>query len=566
MGALSFNTSSLTLDSSGYLYLADANAGKITKWNSAGVVQGWIGMVASQPTGGATGCSTATLVTAAPGWCVGGYANNGSGDGMMNNPHGVAVDSSGNVLVADGSNNRVDRFSSTGAPAGAIQTTGVYVPKWHQSAATSFSGSGDGMFSSPQDVALDSANNLYIVDTYNSRIVKFDSSGVFVGWIGKVYATPTGGAAGCSSASVHTPGWCTGGTSTYGTGDGMMSYPSGIAVDSSDNLYVVDNGNNRVLKFDSSGAFVGWIGKIATSPTGGDAGCNGATVGAFTPGWCTGGTASSGTGDGGLQSPSSITIDSSGNLLVTDYSNARVSKYGSTGAFIGWIGKIATSPTGGATGCNGAAVGSVTPGWCTGGTSTYGAGVGMMRYPYGIARDRSDNFYVADSNDNRILKYNSAGVFQGWTGPISSSPAGGAAGCNGAATGTLTPGWCTGGAGYLGAGNSMMNQPHGIAVDGSGSLYVVDQANYRIIKYNSSGVYQGWYGKIATSPTGGATGCKGAAVGTVTSNWCVGGTSAIGQSDGMMSNSSGIAIDRNGNLYIADKGNNRVIRVSTAGK
>jgi DNA-binding beta-propeller fold protein YncE len=101
----------------------------------------------------------------------------------------------------------------------------------------------------------------------------------------------------------------------------MLYVPSAVVTDSSGNLYVADKHNNRVSKYSSTGAFQGWMGKILTSPTGGAAGCSGAAVYSVTPGWCTGGTAVSGTGVGQFTNPSAVGIDASGHLFVTDYSS-----------------------------------------------------------------------------------------------------------------------------------------------------------------------------------------------------------------------------------------------------
>ena len=72
-----------------------------------------------------------------------------------------------------------------------------------------------------------------------------------------------------------------------GTGDGQFKYPEGIAIDSSGNVYVADNGNNRIQKFDSNGKFITKWG-------------------------------SDGTGDGQFDVPDGIAIDSSGNVYVVD--------------------------------------------------------------------------------------------------------------------------------------------------------------------------------------------------------------------------------------------------------
>jgi sugar lactone lactonase YvrE len=450
----------------------------------------------------------------------------GAGDGMMNTPYGVAVDSSGNVYVGDYGIDRVTKFDSSGTflgwigdigtspTGGALGCNGAAVgtatPGWC-TGGNSATGAGDGMFDSASGIAFDSSGNFYVADIYNYRIVKYNSFGVFQGWIGKIATSPTGGTAGCNGAPVGnlTPGWCTGGASASGNGDGMMNLPSAVKVDSSGNLYVTDYSNHRINKYDSTGAFIGWVGKIATSPTGGALGCNGATVGTATPGWCKGGTATLGSGDGMLYSPNGVTVDSSGNVYAADQ-NHRISKYDSSGAFQGWIGKIATSPTGGAAGCNGASVGTFAPGWCKGGTTTSGTGDGMMYYPKHLDVDTSGNIYVADSSNFRVNKYSASGSpmgalqsgvkFFSWRQSTYSSGSG--------------------------TGDGMLNAPRGPALDSAGNIYVADMSNHRINKYDSTGTPLGWIGKIATSPTGGAAGCNGATVGTVTPGWCTGGTSS----------------------------------------
>jgi hypothetical protein len=112
--------------------------------------------------------------------------------------------------------------------------------------------------------------------------------------------------------------------------DGSMFRPGGVFVDAANlYLYVVDMGNSRIDRyFVSSGNFAGWIGLIGTSPTGGDPGCAGATVGTFTPGWCIGGTTAAstiGNGDGmsgcksaGADCGMALYLDAKGVLYITD--------------------------------------------------------------------------------------------------------------------------------------------------------------------------------------------------------------------------------------------------------
>jgi hypothetical protein len=128
----------------------------------------------------------------------------GSGNTEFDHPTGVTTDSSDNVYVSDQNNARIAKFSSSG----------TFITKWGSS------GSGNGQFSIPQDVATDSSDNVYVADYGNDRIQKFSSSGTFL--------AKTGSA---------------------GSGDGQFDSPSGVAIDSADNIYVTDSFNYRIQKF-----------------------------------------------------------------------------------------------------------------------------------------------------------------------------------------------------------------------------------------------------------------------------------------------------------------------------
>jgi DNA-binding beta-propeller fold protein YncE len=124
------------------------------------------------------------------------------------------------VYVSDSSNHRVQKFDGAGG----------FLLQWGNS------GAGTGQFSFPRHVATDSVGNVYVADTNNHRIQKFTSTGVFVTQWG-----------------------------SFGSGPGQFSSPVGIAVDftctpspctPTDNVYVADQGNNRIQKFTSAGVFI----------------------------------------------------------------------------------------------------------------------------------------------------------------------------------------------------------------------------------------------------------------------------------------------------------------------
>lgn len=132
------------------------------------------------------------------------WGRDGSFDGAFFFPRGIAIDFVGNVFVADEGNNRIQKFDARGS----------FLAKWGKE------GSGPGQFKAPWGVACDALGNVYVVDSGNHRIQKFDGNGTFI----------------CA--------W-----GNRGKTEGQLNFPSGIAVDNEGNVYVVDSGNHRVLKY-----------------------------------------------------------------------------------------------------------------------------------------------------------------------------------------------------------------------------------------------------------------------------------------------------------------------------
>ena len=176
----------------------------------------------------------------------------GSGDGQFSNPRGVAVDGAGNVYVADTSNNRVQKFDAGGA----------YLTQWGSG------GSGSSQFNYPTGVAVDGAGNVYVADSNNHRIQKFDGSGSYLSQWG-----------------------------VNGSGNGQFSYPQAVAADGDGNVYVADSDNSRIQKFDAGGSYLSKWGSF-------------------------------GSGSGQFQYPTGVAVDGSGNVYVADFYDNRIQKFG----------------------------------------------------------------------------------------------------------------------------------------------------------------------------------------------------------------------------------------------
>ena len=243
------------------------------------------------------------------------FGSLGSANGQFNRPFAIAADSSGNVYVVDTGNNRVEEFSSSG----------VYVTQWGSK------GAGNGQFSSPGAIAIDSSDYVYVVDSGNNRVEKFSSSGGYVAqWgsfgsgngqflaphgvaiaSGYVYVADNGNnrVEEFTSSGVYVTQWgCASPRSslpacTAGSGNGQFNGPFGIAIDSSDNVYVTDARNNRVEEFTSSGVYVTQWGSM-------------------------------GSGNGQFNFVSGVAIDSSDNVYVVDTGNNRVEEFTSSGVYV----------------------------------------------------------------------------------------------------------------------------------------------------------------------------------------------------------------------------------------
>jgi sugar lactone lactonase YvrE len=299
----------IALDSSGNLYIADTHNHRIRKVSTSGIIT----TVAGNGTGGYNGDNISAT------------------SAELNAPSGVALDSAGNLYIADLGNSRIRKVSTSGIIA-TVAGKGSPGFSGDSGAATSAE------LTMPCAIALDSAGHLFIADRDNYRIRKVDAKGIISTVVGDGTAAFNGDHIIATSAEIASP--------------------TGVAVDSSGNLYIADMGNNRIRKVDSSG--------IITTVAGGGTGD-----------LSDGGVATSVE----LSAPTSVVVDSLGNLYITDSNRGYILKVSK--------GIIAIVAGNGTFGYNGDNIMGTTA---------------KLASPNGIALDSSGNPYIADVLNQRIRK------------------------------------------------------------------------------------------------------------------------------------------------------------------
>jgi len=469
-------------------------------------------------------------------------------EGLLRFPEAVAVDTQGDVYVADQLSYVVQKFSA----AGAFETEwGSY-------------GGGHGQFGPIGGLAVDAAGDVYVVDSSHNRIQKFGPNGEFISTWGKRGSElgefnfgssqnpsqPPGGGIAISGDHVYVADSANnrierfnleGGEATtwgsHGSAPGEFSYPRGVAANESE-VIVSDDDNHRLEKFSPEGAFEAETG-------------------------------SAGDGPGQFGFPYGVALDAAGNIYVADDSNDRIVKLTPQLAFAGAWGSAGSKP-------------------------------GELEFPRALASDPAGDTYVADTANDRIEVFNPAGDYLrtiGYSGRAPgelTAPSGLAVDPTGRLLASDTVDdrietFAPGSDRFLEQWTLAGGHAAGIGIDPRGSVYVADLGNQRIVHLWGDGTFLGELGgpadlggaelagagSVEVSATTGQTYVADSnhnrvlvydPEGTLQAKWGAGeGDGAAGSSPGAFDHPEALAVAPSGNVYVADTRNNRVVELSPDG-
>lgn len=367
--------------------------------------------------------------------------------GRLQHPHNIAINSKDERYVLDTDNARVQVFDQQGQFQRGWGTRGNQ----------------PGQFAAPMGITVDASDNIYVADTANHRIQKFSRTGDLLLTLGGL-----------------------------GNAKGQFRNPEGVAVSRDGSIYVADSQNNRIQKFNARGQWLlTWGG--------------------------------AGSGNSQFLYPTDLAFDSQDMLYVVDYQNYRVQKFDGAGKFITKWGSqcsnLASCKGGEFHLPDGIAIDQQDQIYISDAShrvqqftkegaflaqfGSKGVDAGQFNFPKGMAVDHQNNLDVADEFNNRIQQFNASLVWRA--------------------------GW-----GDQGSNDRQLAQPGGAVADGAGNLYVADTGHHRIQKFGADGAWQSNFGIQGSAP-------------------------------GQLNQPNDIAIDSQGNLYVADTNNQRIQKFSQAG-
>lgn len=477
---------------------------------------------------------------------------------LLWSPQGVSVDSAGNLYIADTGNGRVRKVT----PSGVITTIAGTTPGYSGDNGPALSA----QLSFPAKAVAAPNGDVYIIDTANYRIRRVAANGAISTIAGT--GQPGFGAEGdlASSAQLNFPRdlvvepngsilvldtnnnrlrrFTPGGRMTTVAGSGVLGFygdsqpatvaqfasPWGLAVDRAGNIYIADTMNDRIRKITPDGT----VTTIAGQTGSGFSGDNGPA------------------GFARLSKPTGLAVDAAGNLYIADTGNHRVRRISPQGVITTYAG----TGTAGFSGDAGPAAQA------------------QLNMPESLAIDAAGNLYIADTGNHRVRQVSPQGIITtvagsdpgaGDNGPAASAllfqPSGAVFDASGnlyvadtlnhrvrriGRDGNITAVAGTGSPGYSGdngfAARAQLNQPNGLAFDSAGNLYIADTGNH-VIRRVASGLID----TVAGTGVAGNTGDGGPA------------------RSAALYAPNAVAVDRQGNLFIADSGNNRIRIVNPAG-
>jgi hypothetical protein len=398
--------------------------------------------------------STGVISTVAGTGAAGDSGNGGQATSAeLQQPDGLAVSSSGELLISDTQNNGIRQVNLGTGVITQVAGDGSFGYTGDGGAATSAE------LNNPQSVAVDSAGDVFITDTYNSVIREVTAA---TGNISTV--------AGNGFGSFYGDG----GPATLAAFHDVAS----VAVDSKGDLFIADSLNNEVREVNAT---TGVITAIAGTGFEGYSGDGGPATSAL------------------LDDPTSVAIDSSGNIYIADFNNNVIRK---VNIATGVITTVAGDGNGGDSGDGGQATNA------------------ELNLPEGVAVDSSGNIYIADTGNQVVREVSAA------TGRITTVAGNGTAGASG--DGGL-------------ATAAELNTPTGVAVDSTGDLFIADSNNNEIREVSAA---TGLITLVAGNGTAGSSG------------------NGESPTAAELNAPSAIALDSAGDLFIADTNNNEIREVS----
>ena len=423
-----------------------------------------------------------------------GYVDGDSASAEFSNPNGIAVDTLGNVFIADSSNNRIREITpngtvSTFAGNGAGGGRGAYIDGTggpHGTAA----------FGIPYAIKFGLDGNLYVADANyvgeNGRLRVVDPAGnvtTIAGSASPGVGQPIGIAVDsqlnvfCADqyGGVYRIDAATGDTTLLIHLRPLGTYLRDLTVDADDNVYIAANGAQRIMELDATGNLRTFAGNGSSSYFDGTGGADGSAE---------------------FSTPVATALDRSGNVYVAETNYNRIRK-------IDTIGSVST------------VAGSGTYGYLDGRGGPNGKA--SFASPSGLTVDGSGNVYVADQGNSRIRLIDPSGNVSTFAGNGNGGFVDGSGGPNGTAE---------------------FNCPTSIAQDASGTLYVVDQCNNNIRKIDAQGNVTTFAGNGTPGNLDGTGGLNGTAE---------------------FNSPTALAMDSAGNVFVVDQGNNSVRKIDAQG-